>query len=65
MSVVVPPASGNLVSTESPLARRQSINMEKIAALAERAGSMVEQIRGMLLSRPRSSPPFAVSTRPT
>lgn len=58
MSVVVPPASGNLVSTESPLARRQSINMEKIAALAERAGSMVEQIRGMLLApEARKLPP--------
>lgn len=50
MSVTVPPVGGNLVSTDAPAQPRQTINMERIAALATRAGSMVEQIRGMLLA---------------
>ncbi|MGJ7506440.1 AAA family ATPase [Variovorax sp. GT1P44] len=50
MSVTVPPVGGNQVSTEVPAQARQTINMERIAALATRAGSMVEQIRGMLLA---------------
>ena len=50
MSVTVPPVGGNQVSTEIPAQPRQTINMERIAALATRAGSMVEQIRGMLLA---------------
>ena len=59
MSVVIPPASGNLVSTEAQVPPRQTINMQKIAALATRAGSMVEQIRGMLLApEARKIPPI-------
>ncbi len=58
MSVPVPPVSGNLVSTEHQVPPRQTINMQKIAALATRAGSMVEQIRGMLLApEARKIPP--------
>jgi len=50
MSVNAPPVGGNQVSTDVPAQARQTINMERIAALATRAGSMVEQIRGMLLA---------------
>ena len=58
MSVPVPSVSGNLVSTELQVPPRQTINMQKIAALATRAGSMVEQIRGMLLApEARKIPP--------
>ena len=50
MSVTVPPVGGNQVSTDIQAPPRQVINMAKIAALATRAGSMVEQIRGLLLA---------------
>ncbi|MDM0000580.1 AAA family ATPase [Variovorax sp. J22P240] len=50
MSVTVPPVGGNQVSTDVHAQARPTINMERIAALATRAGSMVEQIRGMLLA---------------
>jgi chromosome partitioning protein len=59
MSVNAPPIPGNQVSTEAPLPPRQVINMSKIAALATRAGSMVEQIRSMLLApEARKVPPI-------
>lgn len=59
MSVNAPPIPGNQVSTEAPLPPRQVINMPKIAALATRAGSMVEQIRSMLLApEARKVPPI-------
>jgi chromosome partitioning protein len=58
MSVPVPPIVGNLVSNDVQVPPRQTINMQKIAALATRAGSMVEQIRGMLLApEARKIPP--------
>ncbi len=41
---------GNLVSNPPPPATRQPIDMARITALAERAGRMVEEIRGRLLS---------------
>lgn len=50
MSVPSPLEGGNQVSTESLTVARPTIDMAKIAALATRAGSMVEQIRGMLLA---------------
>ncbi|MGO4392752.1 AAA family ATPase [Variovorax sp. M-6] len=58
MSVTVPPVGGNQVSTDIQAPPRQVINMAKIAALATRAGSMVEQIRGLLLApEARKIPP--------
>lgn len=58
MSVPVPPVGGNQVSTELHAQSRQVINMDRIAALATRAGSMVEQIRGLLLApEARKLPP--------
>lgn len=50
MSVPSPLVDGNQVSTEPLTVGRPTIDMAKIAALATRAGSMVEQIRGMLLA---------------
>ena len=50
MSVPSPLTGGNQVSTEPLTGSRPTIDMAKIAALATRAGSMVEQIRGMLLA---------------
>lgn len=41
---------GNLVSDAPPSPPRQSIDMARITALAERAASMVEEIRGRLLA---------------
>lgn len=50
--------NGNLVSTDLQTSLRQTINMQTIAALASRAGSMVEQIRSMLLApEARKIPP--------
>lgn len=62
MSVNAPPIPGNPVSTEAPLPPRQVINMPKIASLAARAGSMVEQIRGMLLAPEARKVPPTFST---
>ncbi len=59
MSALVPPVGGNQVSTDMTAPPRPTINMERIAGLAARAGSMVEQIRGMLLA------PEARKTAPT
>jgi chromosome partitioning protein len=55
----VSPVGGNQVSTDIKTPPRQTINMERIAVLATRAGSMVEQIRGMLLApEARKMPPI-------
>lgn len=43
-------AAGNLVSTPSPVSERVEIGMPRIAALALRAASVVEQVRGRLLA---------------
>ncbi|MBB3641809.1 MULTISPECIES: AAA family ATPase [Variovorax] len=56
MALPVPAGVGNQVSTPSPSStvaaspERARIDMPRIAALAVRAGSMVEQIRGRLLA---------------
>ena len=45
-----PTSRGNQVSSESLIPTQPVIDMQRIAALATRAGSMVEQIRSMLLA---------------
>lgn len=45
-----PISRGNQVSSESLIPTQPVIDMQRIAALATRAGSMVEQIRSMLLA---------------
>lgn len=62
MSVSVPLSSGNLVSTGIQVPPRQAIDMQRIADLAARAGSMVEQIRSMLLAPEARKVPPTYST---
>ena len=59
MATIASPSAGNQVSTEPPSPARPVINMARIASLATRAGSMIEQIRTRLLA------PEARKTAPT
>ncbi len=56
--------AGNQVSNPPPPATRQPIDMGRITALAERAASMVEEIRGRLLApEARKIPPTYSATQ--
>ena len=59
MATTLSPLSGNQVSSALPSPARPVINMARIASLADRAGSMIEQIRSRLLA------PEARKTAPT